>query len=279
MTSQARLNLNDGVMFFSLLYSAVDIQSEWDSFGRCSSPVHIWLLVSYAIVLAIRLMPIVGMQFTSDNAGEFLLNLRQKELVPRVMVYVIWLIVLPFFAVWTLLGSWWMRDIMTHTPNCMPTGAHTCFILFFQALSYLWILIHAALGCMAWLLERRLRKAETDYYQVADADVIARWGEGFGQMVGYRSLSEPNPERQGLTPTEIADLPGPEEWTGAHGRADSHEEHECPICLNNLAVGERVRRLCGCEHIFHKSCIDLWLLRHADCPLCKRAVKAGSWQA
>jgi len=282
MTNQAQLNLNDGVLFVSLLYSAVDMQFEWEAFNRCSSPVHKWLLVSYVIVLTIRLMPLVGMQFTSDNAGDFLLNLRQKELIPRMLVYFMWLIVLPFYACWTLLGSWWLRDVMTHTPHCIPTGAHTCFIAFFQVLSYLWILIHAALGGMAWMLERRLRKTETDYNQVADADVIARWGAGFGQMAGYMSLSEPNTKRQGLSPTEIATLPEAEEWLGVGENAESHGdvvEHECSICLNDVQVGERVRRLCGCRHVFHKSCIDLWLLRNAECPLCKRDVKAGALQA
>jgi len=282
MANHAQLNLNDGVLFISLLYSAVDIQFEWEGFGRCSSPVHRWLLVSYVIVLTIRLMPLVGMQFAAANAGDFLMNLRQKEFVPRMLVYFMWLIVLPGFAGWTLLGSWWLRDVMTRTPNCLPTGAHTCFIVFFQALSYLWILIHAALGCMAWLLERRLRKTETDYNQVADADVIARWGAGFGQMTGYMSLLDPNTESQGLTPTEIEALPEAEEWIGVSGSAESLDdivEHECSICLNDVKVGERVRRLCGCGHVFHKSCVDLWLLRHANCPLCKRDVKAGALQA
>ena len=48
---------------------------------------------------------------------------------------------------------------------------------------------------------------------------------------------------------------------------------ECSLCLEAFAPGETVRRL-PCLHLFHKRCIDRWLLvsqRHRDrsCPLCK----------
>jgi hypothetical protein len=33
------------------------------------------------------------------------------------------------------------------------------------------------------------------------------------------------------------------------------------------------RELPGCGHVFHESCIDLWLLRRGDCPLCKHRVQ------
>jgi len=70
-----------------------------------------------------------------------------------------------------------------------------------------------------------------------------------------------------LTASEIKSLP---EVTLAHGFACG--EHECSICITELEPGDRVRRVSGCGHTFHCSCIDLWLLRRADCPLCKRNV-------
>eukprot|EP00771_Trimastix_marina_P003326 gnl/Trimastix_PCT/4567.p1 GENE.gnl/Trimastix_PCT/4567~~gnl/Trimastix_PCT/4567.p1 ORF type:complete len:202 (+),score=3.21 gnl/Trimastix_PCT/4567:63-668(+) len=42
----------------------------------------------------------------------------------------------------------------------------------------------------------------------------------------------------------------------------------CPICLEQLQVGEWVRSL-PCLHRFHRGCIDTWLARDASCPVCK----------
>mmetsp|Transcript_4794 Transcript_4794/g.7456 ORF Transcript_4794/g.7456 Transcript_4794/m.7456 type:complete len:224 (+) Transcript_4794:198-869(+) len=47
----------------------------------------------------------------------------------------------------------------------------------------------------------------------------------------------------------------------------------CSICLTDFANGEKIRRLpCSSHHVFHVSCIDSWLKRRAQCPLCKKDV-------
>lgn len=84
----------------------------------------------------------------------------------------------------------------------------------------------------------------------------ARWGH-MSSIPGYSSLM-PN---KGLSPKEIEGLDS-FTWGCCEGA-------ECSICLNDLDEGDAVRKLPGCSHTFHKSCIDLWMLRRADCPLCK----------
>ncbi|PKA60585.1 NEP1-interacting protein-like 1 [Apostasia shenzhenica] len=44
----------------------------------------------------------------------------------------------------------------------------------------------------------------------------------------------------------------------------------CSICLEEFAIGEKLRILPSCSHAFHKKCIDLWLHRRFLCPMCRR---------
>ncbi|XP_073126155.1 NEP1-interacting protein-like 1 [Henckelia pumila] len=50
----------------------------------------------------------------------------------------------------------------------------------------------------------------------------------------------------------------------------SGEGVPCSVCLQDFQLGETVRRLPHCHHLFHLPCIDSWLVRHGSCPLCRR---------
>lgn len=280
------LSYNDGVLLVSLLYSCVDLHYEWDMFSECSRPIHKWLLVSYSCVIAFRLTHLLGM-YASTSAGvdaasqsaghanapgDFLLDLRHKHALPRILSSLTWLVALPFFLLWTLLGTNWMYHVVRETPQCMPSSTHLWFSGLWLALCYIWIFIHAALGAVAWVLERRVRRAEGDLRAIADDDTISRWGQ-VSQISGYSSLSGA-PAWSGLSPSEILALPSNvTEIKAQDMESEIGEGLECPICINELMPGDSIRYLPNCGHTFHRSCIDLWLLRRADCPLCKREVR------
>ncbi|KAL7090543.1 hypothetical protein ACP275_12G047600 [Erythranthe tilingii] len=59
-----------------------------------------------------------------------------------------------------------------------------------------------------------------------------------------------------ITRDEIVDTPG--------------DGVSCSVCLQDFQLGETVRRLPQCHHMFHLPCIDTWLVRHGSCPLCRR---------
>jgi len=52
---------------------------------------------------------------------------------------------------------------------------------------------------------------------------------------------------------------------------------ECPICYNKIKSSEYIREL-HCNHIFHKKCIDKWLLlsmkskETINCPICRKII-------
>jgi len=263
------LGYNDGILLISLLYSSLDISYEWASFDRCRHPIHHWLVVSFALVITFRLTQLLGMKTMSSGAGDFLLDLRQKDTVPRVLATFTWLCALPFFILWTLMGTRWLYGTVRETPACVPTSTHLWFSCFWLALCYVWIIIHVALGSVAWLLERRVRTAEVNMRQIEDDDVISRWGHVSSSQT-FRSLS--GSTQKGMSPAEITALPSFQCSECLHEEG-IREDTQCSICLETVKPGDKLRQLEVCGHLFHRSCVDLWLLRSADCPLCKRGVR------
>uniref|UniRef100_A0A8C3IVQ7 Ring finger protein 149 n=1 Tax=Chrysemys picta bellii TaxID=8478 RepID=A0A8C3IVQ7_CHRPI len=56
------------------------------------------------------------------------------------------------------------------------------------------------------------------------------------------------------------------------------DAENCAVCIENYKLKDIVRIL-PCKHIFHRTCIDPWLLDHRTCPMCKLdVIKAlGYW--
>lgn len=258
------ISTNDCVLLTSLLYLSIDMQYQWHEFASCQWPIHTWLLVSYFFILAFRLTHVLGTYNAAAGSGDFLLNLRHKDTLTHLLMSITWLLVLPLFALWTGIGTFWLWKSKSLSETCLPMGMPLVFIITWQALSYAWILIHTTLGGVAWVLERRLRFTEGQLRSMEDSDTLARWGQ-VSQLAGYTSLT--NTALGGLTPDQIHSLP-----ESIATEAKLGEEKECSICLNEICQDDSIRQLGRCGHAFHRSCIDLWLLRSPHCPLCKQNV-------
>ena len=53
---------------------------------------------------------------------------------------------------------------------------------------------------------------------------------------------------------------------------DRHKEF-CVVCLEDFSKGAKISWLpCDRRHYFHHECIMFWLVKHPQCPLCKKEV-------
>ncbi|KAH7577378.1 hypothetical protein JRO89_XS01G0242300 [Xanthoceras sorbifolium] len=44
---------------------------------------------------------------------------------------------------------------------------------------------------------------------------------------------------------------------------------DCAVCLDDFKKGDKCRLLPICNHSFHAKCVDEWLLKNPNCPICR----------
>ncbi|GMI76801.1 Arabidopsis Toxicos en Levadura 24 [Hibiscus trionum] len=95
------------------------------------------------------------------------------------------------------------------------------------------------------------------YWQVSVADINYDEIHGiYGEVVS-----------RGLSGDSLNRLP-------CHVMLDEIKETiiNCTICLQDIKLGEMVRSLPNCWHMFHLVCVDKWLIRQGSCPVCRQDV-------
>jgi len=90
-------------------------------------------------------------------------------------------------------------------------------------------------------------------------------GMNFGNMGNPESGGQ---EEQGLN-KEILNSMAVVKYNKAQERNVDPEAKSCPICLDEFEDGQELRFL-WCLHRFHKGCVDQWLEKHTNCPICKK---------
>ena len=72
-----------------------------------------------------------------------------------------------------------------------------------------------------------------------------------------------NVQLQGLSATSIRKFP-------LITADESHVGEQCTICMEDVDVGRRMRRLtCDGQHYFCQECIEGWFAEHNTCPICR----------
>lgn len=53
-----------------------------------------------------------------------------------------------------------------------------------------------------------------------------------------------------------------------HQKQEQEQANCCCVCLEAYEKEDRCRKM-ACAHVFHQTCIDRWLSRHTQCPVCR----------
>lgn len=56
-------------------------------------------------------------------------------------------------------------------------------------------------------------------------------------------------------------------------KSDLILDESCLICIDPYKCNQLKRTLPKCKHYFHKKCIDKWLKKKSNCPICRDLLK------
>ncbi len=67
---------------------------------------------------------------------------------------------------------------------------------------------------------------------------------------------------------DLLDFLPDDECIEVYNKINEDLDCECNICQVQDKSLQYVK-ICKCNHVFHKNCIDMWLSQHNSCPLCR----------
>lgn len=251
--------INDFLLAMLLLYLTVDMHRSSEAFQSCNQPVRSWLLGTYAIVICLRCA-----WLAADTPLRVGLWKEFDCLSPSgAWTQLLWTLLM----LWIVLGTVWTWRGRAQSKLCLGEPRHFLLAVSWIAIGHTWLLFHAWIAIMRWQHDIHVKWVKDNIRAVEDEDLVSRWG-AVSERAEEACLSH------GLTAAEISALPSE---TVSLTSMSQDKDHDCPICLCALRPGDTIRPLHSCGHTFHRACIDLWLLRRADCPLCKTHVGAGGF--
>ncbi|KAF5361084.1 hypothetical protein D9756_004877 [Leucocoprinus leucothites] len=203
-----------------------------------------------------------------------------------------------YMQLYTLIGTSNTTHSGLQTLSLLITAEYSAWEWYSPIITFIVILLLPSVLTFITLLIHRIRAARAAQRERAPEDIVRRlpWrvhtGKGWEKHVGGEPVDDTPAFRssevdleEGMPPTEetqsakaldatedpansstspLAEDPNDQPWF--------ESQLECAICLSEFTKGDKVRVL-PCQHIFHLSEIDEWLIhRKKLCPVCKADV-------
>ena len=165
-------------------------------------------------------------------------------------------ILYPFFLGWVLLGTVWYAVLQAEA-HCFKDPQQSWYIMLWLIIFYIWIIAYTTAITTSVMVFMRQRQMEGQYSVL---------------MEQYVGLDPPDLrvgplwQSEGLSPASIG------RYEPRVVKPEEEGAIVCSICIEDVKGGDRIRTI-DCGHSFHMACLDPWLLRHSECPNCKRSLR------
>lgn len=266
-------------MAVGIIYAATSVGIHWHDFDSCPHQLNAWMAVSLASVVMNRCSHYLCQALSSealilgsDEPDEFMLYSSPNG-PPKWLRVLSICFLFPFFVIWTIVGAVWFDGTVKQQPLCFSPKSNAWVIMLWMMLCYLWASLYILFLGLISYTEWQAIRAERQFALIENEALIRRWG--YLRQVGQWNFPMFLNANKGLPAERIAQLPYRVIRSEKHAQALTRRYGSCPICLDSFAVEDEIRKMSPCHHIFHRSCIDLWLIRSTDCPNCKQIVRSA----
>ena len=239
----------DYVITIFFLYILIETIRNSDEM-QCATPIPLYEIGNISIILLL-----------------FILNLSNDAPIQNAcftwMKILTYVLLVPFFFVWTLLGTIWVIQNIILKNDCLNT-TQIVFLFIGQSIIYF---CYFFLSCVFFAVVRKFylkSKKQEDgkkglllFYKNKE---IAKNLDVDKFLTDYTVL-----ESTGVLDTE-------KELFLKHckiSKNDLKDDDSCVICLDSLKEKGECLKV-GCTHHFHASCILDWYKVKPRCPMCKR---------
>ena len=89
----------------------------------------------------------------------------------------------------------------------------------------------------------------------------------------HRRRAERGLPSSGFSPKHLKNLPQFRFRKSDKNETATLAQTDCVVCLDEFREGQRCRKLPGCGHVFHRRCLDTWLVKVSACPICRTPVR------
>lgn len=235
---------------------AVAARQRRDDVDECDGPLHEWLFLISILTFGFAAALFIGRRFEEGALWWFV---EPRTWAGWSAFASTWALLLPCLVAATCMGVRRLVALSEQSgrpPACEERAGSNMVFITVAGLCALASLLYAVLVGTVWSAARCRRANRAIIESVEDSDLVMRWGK---QKAGATMEL-----CGGLTSEELTSLP---RFTVCSAGGS------CSICLSALNEGDCARKLESCGHVFHRPCIDLWLLRCPRCPLCNASAQ------